>query len=336
MSKSTNNNRLGVKLNWLAVWLMAFSLVIFGQPQSSKAMTGLSDSFLGQEKSNKEDDQEEDDRKEDEQEEEDEQEDDRRQEEDEDEDDDNEGDGDQEDEDQEDEDQEDDEDEEQEGDEEGDEDDDEDDDEEEDEEEEEVEISREEVIAFAKKHLPRIYEELEEVLEESGEDEEFVEEVFHRGRELILEHRHIQENFGKQLSEQFLAVHRIEFEMEELIERFHDSEEGDEDRDNIKAKITDAVKKRYQFELQLGKAELKLFREEIKQLEAEIKEQESNMSQNIEEEIRDLLEGEDEFDEGDGDDDDEFDRDEDVEEIEEGDGDDGDDDEDDGDEGDDD
>lgn len=154
--------------------------------------------------------------------------------------------------------------------------------------EEEEKISLDEVLEFSRKYLPDVAEHFRHLLKEEKENDEVVEYVLDRGREMIHGFHEISEAHGRRMGERFLHLFQLNLEIEQLQ---HQLAEGNgEDRERALTELKMVVAKKYAIQLQLEKAELNQLRAEVEEFEEEIRRREENRNEIIRDEIRQLIE----------------------------------------------
>lgn len=153
--------------------------------------------------------------------------------------------------------------------------------EEEEREDEEEFLSLDEIMRFAKKHLPEVAGQIQDFIEEEGEQEEVIEEILERGTEMIRGFREISERHGRPLGKMFLELFQVNMKLDMLFEELEEIERVDV----IKKELKRLVTRRYELELQLEKAELRHLRTEVDEFEEEIRKREKNRDDIIAEQI---------------------------------------------------
>jgi len=158
------------------------------------------------------------------------------------------------------------------------------------EEEEELQLpSKEETLAFCKKHIPIAIKLLEHVREEEGEED--YNHVLNEAAEHVLSYHEILEDDGKKFADLFLKELSLGLEVDMLVHQYHEVDKSFEDQAKTKDKLEKTVGKLMDLRLELTKAELDAIQEEEEHLRSEIKELTNDREARIQEELRKLIFG---------------------------------------------
>ncbi|MEE2640024.1 MAG: c-type cytochrome domain-containing protein [Planctomycetota bacterium] len=169
------------------------------------------------------------------------------------------------------------------------------------------ELSLRGLMEFSEEHVPMVARFIKEVIEEEGENEEVIEYILDRGREMIDGYRDTVEGHGRRMGKKFLELFATNLEIEMVAMEL---EEGVADQDRIQKHVKLLLARRYSLELLLEKAELNRLKSEVQEFEEEIRSREENRSAILEEQLEEVLsglgeeEGDEEEEEEEGDDDD--------------------------------
>ena len=152
-------------------------------------------------------------------------------------------------------------------------------------EDEEEFLTLDEIMRFAKKHLPEVAGQIQDFIEEEGEEEEVIELILERGTKMIRGFREISERHGRPLGKMFLELFQVNMKLDMLFEELEEIERVDV----IKKELKRLVTRRYELELQLEKAELRHLRTEVDEFEEEIRKREKNRDDIIDEQIGEMI-----------------------------------------------
>jgi hypothetical protein len=171
----------------------------------------------------------------------------------------------------------------------------------EDDEEDEIPVpSKKETLAFLKKSMPLALELLEKIKEDEGDDE--YEEVLEEMQERHFEYLEIRKHDGEKAAGLYLEGNRLELQLDQLLYRYHDVAETDEDREKLRAGIAEVLGAQLEHEKNAMKLELEMVRRHLREVEEELEEIEGLGKEEIEERLADLLEEDGEEDEDEGED----------------------------------
>ena len=97
------------------------------------------------------------------------------------------------------------------------------------------ELSLRELMEFSEEHVPMVARFIKEVIEEEGENEEVIEYILDRGREMIDGYRDTVEGHGRRMGKKFLELFATNLEIEMVAMEL---EEGVADQDRIQKHVT--------------------------------------------------------------------------------------------------
>ena len=148
------------------------------------------------------------------------------------------------------------------------------------------ELSRDEIVRFINKKIPEFSRDFQRLL--LSDDEEMVEDLLEAGRDAIEDYHELEEDISEEYADGSLKVFVLEFQIDALVDYFHDSE-GVKQR-ALFAQIKQKVAERFDLLLSHERIELASLKKEVTNFERSLRLRTRQRDKLILEEISELVE----------------------------------------------